>query len=158
MTFKGPLLALLLVVASPLAAQAPALDPSSAISIDQEPHHHLVLRNEYIEVHQILLPPGDSFKLHKHDRDEIAITISGANSIGVTPGKPPVPSTSQAGRVSYSPAPRIHLVHNVGATELHNVAVTLLLPQTSLRNLCATPKAAEPPNCPASAQNNPASP
>ncbi len=140
---KGAVLTLLLIVALPLGPQA-----SAAITIDQEPHHHLAFRNDYIEIHQIILPPGEAFKLHRHDMDEIAITITGADSIGESLGKPPVHSTSKAGRVSYAPAPRVHLVRNIGTTTPHNLAATLLHPQADLRNLCATPRPDQPANCP----------
>jgi quercetin dioxygenase-like cupin family protein len=153
MRAKHAMFILLWIVPLPLEAQAP-----SPISIDQEPHHHFAFRNDYIEIHQILLPPGDAFQLHRHDMDEIAIVISGATTIGESLGKPSVHQTTETGRVSYARAPRVHLVRNIGTTTMHNVAVTLLHPQANLRNLCATPNADQPASCAAASPESSNSP
>jgi quercetin dioxygenase-like cupin family protein len=146
-------LVLFWICALPFGAQA-----QEAVSIDKEPHHHLVLTNKYIEVHQILIEPGDAFKLHRHDEDEISIVVSGGTAIGENQGKPPALQTSQTGEVHYAPAPRVHLIRNTGKTTIHNVALSLLNPQTNLRNLCGNVVKGQPLNCPASASASSSAP
>jgi quercetin dioxygenase-like cupin family protein len=144
MNMKTSLVLLLLILPWPLAAQE-----QQAVSIDQEPHHHLVFQNEYVEVHQILLPPGDGFKLHRHDQDEISVVITGGESIGHTPGKPDRQGRSTSGRIGFGRSPRVHSSHNIGNTTIHNVAVSLLHPQGEVRNLCKKQIEDQPLNCPA---------
>lgn len=43
--------------------------------MDQEPHHHLTLQNDYVKVFKVEVSPGDSIVLHRHDQDTIAIAI-----------------------------------------------------------------------------------
>jgi quercetin dioxygenase-like cupin family protein len=143
MKLKIGLVLLLGILPWSLAAQ------EQAVSIDQEPHHHLAFQNEYVDVHQILLPPQEGFKLHKHDRDEISVVITGGESIGHTPGRPDRQGKSTSGSIGFGQSPRVHSSLNIGTTTIHNVAVTLLLPQENARNLCKKQIADQPLNCPA---------
>jgi hypothetical protein len=43
--------------------------------MDQEPHHHVALRNNYVKVFKLEVSPGDSIVLHRHDQDTVAIAI-----------------------------------------------------------------------------------
>ncbi len=149
MKLKRAAFVLLWILPLPLRAQAPAV-----VSIDEEPHK-LALRNDYIEVHQILLPPGDAFKLHCHEFDEIAVVASGGTSVAENLRKPPVIQTSETGKISYARAQRVHLIRNTGQNTIHNVAISLLRPQTNLRNLCIAPNADQPLNCPSAAPAGP---
>ena len=144
MNQKFALALLLGILAWPLAAQE-----QQAVSIDHEPHHHLVFHNKYIEVHQIIVHPHDGFLLHKHDKDEIAVVITGGESVVHVPGKPDRRGKSTTGNIGYGKAPRVHSSRNVGQTTIHNVAVSLLVPQGELRNLCKRQVADQPLHCPA---------
>lgn len=142
MNRKFALAVLLGILAWPLAAQE-----QKAVSIDHEPHHHLVFHNKYIEVHQIIVHPHDGFLLHKHDKDEIAVVITGGESIVHVPRKPDRRGKSTTGNIGYGRAPRVHSSTNVGNTTIHNVAVSLLVPQGELRNLCKRQVANQPLHC-----------
>jgi hypothetical protein len=48
---------------------------SDVITMDQEPHHHVALRNNYVKVFKLEVSPGDSIVLHRHDQDTVAIAI-----------------------------------------------------------------------------------
>ena len=54
----------------PFFAQTP-----DVITMDQEPHHHLALHNDYVKVFNVEVSPGDSIILHSHDQDTVAIAI-----------------------------------------------------------------------------------
>src|SRR6266404_3347476 len=66
----------------------------SVIPLKSEPHHHLALRNDYVNVYSVYVPPQDSVLLHKHDVDAIGIVMSDSE---ITVRSPvmcvPLPST-----------------------------------------------------------------
>jgi hypothetical protein len=68
-----------------LVAQAPIVPTT-----DHEPHHHLVLHNDYVKVFSVLVSPGDSIILHSHDQDTVAIAIGDQLVTVGIPGKPDV--------------------------------------------------------------------
>jgi hypothetical protein len=69
----------------PLFAQVPGV-----ITVDQEPHHHLALHNDYVTAFKVEVSPGDSIVLHSHDQDTVAIAIGDRLvTVGIS-GKPDV--------------------------------------------------------------------
>ena len=65
-----------LCLSVPVAAQAPAI-----ITMDQEPHHHLAFKNNYIKIFDVEVSAGDSIALHRHDGDTVAIAIGSGQAI-----------------------------------------------------------------------------
>ena len=136
-------LAALLILPLPLAAQAPPL-----ITMAEEPHHHLALHNDYVNVYNAEAVPGDSLQLHRHTRDAVAIAIGDQTvTIGI-PGKPDVHTKNVDGQVRMQVSGYVHSTRNDGKLTYHTVAIELLQPQTGERNLCATVLPAKPLNCP----------
>jgi hypothetical protein len=127
----------------PLAAQAP-----SVITMDQEPHHHLVMKNDFVKIFNVVVAPGDSIVLHRHDGDTVAIAIGDQKVTVGIPNKPDVHQMNTDGQVRLQPSGYIHSTHVDGAGAYHTVAVELLRPQSGDRNLCATVLAGQPLNCP----------
>jgi quercetin dioxygenase-like cupin family protein len=128
----------------PLAPQGPA-----TITMDEEPHHHLALKNDVVKVYEVELQPRDSFLLHSHETDDVSIVIGDAATVNVTPGKADVLSLSKDGEVRYSLSGRVHLVRNIGQTPYRFVAIDLLRRQAGVRNLCGAQIPNKPQNCPA---------
>jgi hypothetical protein len=126
-----------------LAAQSP-----SVITMDQEPHHHLVMKNDYVKIFNVVVAPGDSIVLHRHDGDTVAIAIGDQSVTVGVPGKPDVHQMNSDGQVRLQPSGYIHSTHVDGSAAYHTVAVELLRPQNGKRNLCATVLAGQPLNCP----------
>jgi len=50
----------------------------AAVPVEQEPHHHLVLTNEFVEVMRVNLAPGESSLYHTHGHDGAAVELSNA--------------------------------------------------------------------------------
>ncbi len=153
MTMNRAVIFMIGILPLPLAAQGPA-----TITMDEEPHHHLALKNDLVKVYEVELPPRDSFLLHSHDTDDVSIVIGDAATVNATPGKADVLSLSKDGEVRYSLKGRVHLVRNIGQTPYRFVAIDLLRTQTGARNLCGTQIPNRPSNCPsvpASAANAP---
>jgi len=126
----------------PLVAQAP-----DVITMDQEPHHHLSLKNDFVKVFKVEVAPGDSIVLHRHDQDTVAIAIGEQLvTIGV-PGKPDVHQKNADAQVRLQRGGYVHSTRVDGSTPYHTVAVELLRPQTNFHNVCAEILAGQPLNC-----------
>lgn len=116
----------------PLAAQTPAVVP-----MDQEPHHHLVLQNDYVKVFNVEVSPGDSIVLHRHDRDTFAIAIGDQLVTVGIPGKPEIHQKNADAQVRLLRSGYMHSTKVDGDTPYHTVAVELLRPQTNFHLDCA---------------------
>jgi quercetin dioxygenase-like cupin family protein len=94
-----------------VAQQAP-------VPMDEEPHHHVLLKNEFVEVIRATIPPGESTLFHTHSHDSAGFDLVKSTSTEQFLGKPEgAPSTSPAGEVwaeSRPDEPYTHRVHNVG--------------------------------------------
>jgi len=131
-----------------LTAQAPPVVPPDLITMDEEPHHHLALHNDYVNVFKIEVAPGDSIVLHRHAHDAVAIAIGDQEVTVGVPGKPDVHQKNVDGQVRLQRADYIHSTHVDDSSPYHTVAVELLQPQGNPRNLCAPVLAGQPLNCP----------
>ena len=143
MKTKAACVAAMWLLPLPLFAQAPAV-----ITMDQEPHHHLALHNDYVKVFNVEVAPGDSILLHRHDQDTMAIAIGDQEVTVGIPGKTIPPSKNADGQVRLQRAGYIHSTHVDGNTPYHTVAVELLQPQTGFHNVCAVILPGQPLNCP----------
>jgi len=112
-------------------AAPPALQNSpEVVPMDKEPHHHVLFRNEFIEVIHATIPPGESTLFHAHSHDSVGFDLAQSTSAEQFVGKPEEsPVTSQVGAVwAWTPTdePYIHRVHNVGHTQVESFDVELL--------------------------------
>ena len=146
MKSKNGWLATLLILPMPLAAQAPSI-----ITMADEPHHHLALHNDYVNVYNAEAAPGDSLLLHRHNHDAVAIAIGDQTVTVGIPGKPDVHTKNADGQVRMQVSGYVHSTHNDGQAGYHTVAIELLLPQTGEQNLCVTVLPGKPLNCPGGA-------
>jgi hypothetical protein len=126
-----------------LAGQSPAV-----ITMDQEPHHHLALQNDYVKVFKVEVSPGESIVLHRHDQDTIAIAIGEQLVTVGIPGRPDVHQKNADAQVRLQRGGYMHSTRVDGDTPYHTVAVELLRPQTGFHNVCAAILPGEPLNCP----------
>ena len=129
---------------APVAAQAP-----SVITTDEEPHHHLALKNDLVKVFEITLAPRDAFLMHRHDNDDVSIVVGDATTVSTTPGQADILRISKAGEINFARSGRAHSVRNIGQTAYRSVSIDLLHTQTGARNLCGGQISNQPANCPA---------
>lgn len=73
------------ILCSPVVCVA---QEQSVIPLKSEPHHHLVLHNDLVNIYSVEVQPKDSVLLHKHDVDAIGIMLSDAEITVRVPGKP----------------------------------------------------------------------
>lgn len=101
----------------------------SAVPVEQEPHHHLVFKNEFIEVMRVNVPPGQSTQFHTHGHDGAAVQLSSATITQQKPGEAESPKQQgKPGDVSTRTVdtPYTHRVINVGGTPFEVIDVEFL--------------------------------
>ena len=113
----------------------------SPVPMEEESHHHVLLKNEFIEVIRATLPPGESTLFHIHSHDSAGVELTNDTTTEELLGKPEgSPSTSKLGEVWADSLPDgrayAHRVHNVGDGPMDLINVEFL-------------KKPEPPSAPA---------
>ncbi len=105
-------LPLLMLLAGVSAAQ------EQPVPVDQEPHHKVVLKNDFVEVMHVTLPAGERtlYHTHSHDRAAVELSTSPISQQKVGEAEGPVGPT-QPGDVSVAALTGggySHRVHNAG--------------------------------------------
>jgi quercetin dioxygenase-like cupin family protein len=139
----------MLLLPTALAAQTVPV-----ITMDHEPHHHLALRNDMVEVFEVNLAPHDAFLMHRHDQDDVAVVLGEATTVGTAPGRADILRIWKGGEVLFARSGRVHAVRNIGKTPYRMVSIDLLRPQTGARNLCGTQVPDMKPDCAAAADSD----
>jgi uncharacterized Zn-binding protein involved in type VI secretion len=125
--------------------------------MDQEPHHHLTLQNDYVKVFKVEVSPGDSSVLPRHDRDTVAIVIGDQEVTVGIPGNPDVHQKNADAQVRLQRGCYVHSTKVDGDMPYHTVAVELLRPQTKFHNVCAVIFPGQPLICPQPTAKHPSS-
>src|SRR5258707_4995197 len=128
---KRSFLVLALLLSPSLPAQAPV-----AVPLSQEPHHHLVLENDYVRVFRVSVPAHDATLLHQHDVPYLYISLGPADVINIVQGRPEARIVMADGQVGYSPGHFAHIARNESDMDFNNVTIELLHPQGDVRNFC----------------------
>ena len=121
-----------LLLAFSLNAQTPA-----GVPIPKEPHHHLVLENDYVRVFRVSVPGHGATLLHQHDVPYLYVSLGPADVINAIQGRPEVHIVMADGQVGYSPGHFAHIARTDAGLIFNNVTIELLKPQGEPRNLCA---------------------
>ncbi len=126
-------------------AQAAA---QSAVPVEQEPAHRLVLQNEDIRVFEVWLAPGEDSLWHVHRHDGISVRLADATVEDQPLDGPAETFQLRRGAVAYgaTPSARSHRVRNVGATAFHNMYIELLADHDAGKDrpaVAASPRPAE---------------
>jgi hypothetical protein len=118
------------VPVSPTEAAAKQSVAGVTIPVEQEPHHHVLFRNQYVCVLDVQLPPGESLLFHRHSYDNLSIRLSRGLIQNQLEGSDwPAPTEVKLGAVVFTEAskkPYTHRVKNVGTSVYHVVDVELL--------------------------------
>jgi hypothetical protein len=137
------LLAALLVLSFSSSAQAPAPVP-----LKGEPHHHLVLENEFVRAFYVEIAPHDATLLHQHDADYVFAVLGPGDFVNAVAGKPEVHATLDDASVRFSRGGFAHIARTDAGVPFRNVTVELIHPQGALRNLCQKVTDGPVNNCP----------
>jgi quercetin dioxygenase-like cupin family protein len=111
------------------------IKPGSAVPVKGEPHHVLVLENDYVHVFNVTVPPMDVTMLHQHDLPYVYLTLGTTDLINAIAGKPEAHLKLEDGTTRYTPGGFAHLVRTDAGVLFHNITVELARPQGSARNL-----------------------
>lgn len=113
-----------------LAAYGAQTSTPSAVPIEQEPAHRLVLQNEHVRVFEVWLPAGEATLWHEHLHDGASVRLAGAIVEDQPKDGKAETIRLRRGEVAYgtTPTARIHRVRNVGKTAFHIVYIELLTP------------------------------
>ena len=107
-----------------------------AVPIPKEPHHHLVLENDYVRVFRVNLPAHEATLLHQHDVPYFYVALGPADVINAVAGKPEAHLVMADGQVGYSRGGFAHIARTDSGLVFNNVTIELLHPQGQLRNIC----------------------
>src|SRR5260370_30763987 len=143
---KRRLILVAILFSSCAQGQAPATP--TAVPIPKEPHHHLVLENDYVRVFRVSLPAHDATLVHQHDVPYLYISLGPADVINAVQGRPEARIVMADGQVGYSSGHFAHIARTDAGSSFDNVTIELLHPQGTPRNRCA--KIVDGPinNCP----------
>jgi quercetin dioxygenase-like cupin family protein len=132
-----------------LLASAAVANAQSPVPVDEEPHHHLVLKNDWVEVMHVTVPPGERtlYHTHSHDRGAINLTTGAITQqdLGGEEGKPQ-PTKPGAFWMGSLDTPHSHRVHNVGAGPFEVLDVEFLQRPKDLSSKPAAEVASENPS------------
>lgn len=112
-----------------VALAGPLMCQPSPVPVEQEPLHHVVLKNDRIMVIHLTLPPGETTLYHTHSHDRIAIGLSESSTAQQEWNRDEdKPSPSTPGRITarQEDKPYTHRVHNLGATPFDVLDVEIL--------------------------------
>ena len=120
---------------------------SAPVPVDQEPHHHVMLRNQFVVVIHTTVQPGDSTLFHVHSHDNAGVDLTTRTTTEQLLGQPEgQPSTTRAGTIfagSPNGGSMTHRVHNVGSGPMEAMFVDLLQRPAQPSTHVAAPVAAE---------------
>jgi quercetin dioxygenase-like cupin family protein len=103
-----------------------ALAQPAAVDITAEPHHHVVLQNQYVRVFKVELAPNDQIQMHRHDHDYVFVTVGATEIENDVAGKPPATLKLQDGDTRFLPGGFSHVVKDLANTPFRNVTVEFL--------------------------------
>ena len=128
--------------APPDSQQTPSLEQQEqkverrVVSLRDEPHHRLILQNDFANVYTVAVPPNDTTLMHRHDLPYLGLTFGGANVTNMVQGQKETTLNLRDGQVVYSPGGLTHIVRTNSGSAFRNVTVELVKPQGMARNLC----------------------
>lgn len=93
-------------------------ESSAPVPVEQEPHHHLLLKNDQLLVLRVTLQPGERSMYHVHSVDDVAVWLGNTSATQQLPNEPEsAPVEQKPGNISLRTlreTPLTHRVHNVG--------------------------------------------
>jgi hypothetical protein len=113
-----------------MAAVAPP-----GVPIAQEPHHHLVFQNAFVNVYEIEVAPGYATLMHQHDYDNLFVVFGEADLTNAVAGENPTRLRLPDLGVHFAREPYAHLIANNGKLPFRNITVELLRTQGRVKNV-----------------------
>jgi quercetin dioxygenase-like cupin family protein len=126
-----------------------AEDVKAPVPVEEEPLHHVLMKNDSVMVIRLNLPVGERTLYHTHSHDRIAVVLSN-NSITQQKWQEVEGSASTGKPGDFSvlavDGPYTHRVHNVGSTTFEVLDVEILRRPETPSPALAAPVAGETPS------------
>jgi quercetin dioxygenase-like cupin family protein len=147
---KRPSLVALLWFAAVVLVAAQKSPDSEPVPVEQEPHHHMVLKNDDVIVLHVMLAEGERTVYHVHSRDRVSIELSNTTISQQNLDEPegsadptkPGDITAPTARAK----PVTHRIHNFGPGSFEVLDVEFFHRPTEPSSATAAPVAAENPS------------
>jgi hypothetical protein len=98
-------------------------DCSQVVDIADEPHHHLVIANEYVRAFAVEIPPRTRTLCHHHPYEYLLYVAQGAEIISAARDEEPKRLSYADGECELSKAGLVHVVDNLGDGAFRNIVV-----------------------------------
>ncbi len=105
------------------------------VSLNDEPHHQILLQNEFVHVYSVSVPPLDATLIHKHELPYLAVSL-GPPKLKMRGRQTRDLLSLEDGQVTYSLGGFAHAVRTDAGVVFRNVTMELAKPQGAARNLC----------------------
>jgi hypothetical protein len=122
------------------------------VALKDEPHHRLLVENEYVRAWAFGINGHDATLLHNHPLPYLGLTVGAADYVNAVAGKPEAHATLKDGQIGWSKGGFAHLVRTETDTPFRNITVELLKAQANPRNRCVKVIADGALDCPAGAE------
>jgi hypothetical protein len=108
------------------------------VPIAQEPHHHLVFQNSFVNLYEIEVAAGDATLMHQHLYDNLFVVFGDADLTNTVAGKKPTKLNLPDLGIDFAREPYAHIIANNGKVPFRNITVELLQGQGPLKNFYPT--------------------
>lgn len=105
-----------------------AQEATAPVPVSQEPHHHLILENDYVRVYSVEVPPGGETLVHQHAADYLSISVGGSDIENDVVGKPPVRAQLKDEDTRFVKGGFAHKVVNKSDKPFRNLTIELKKP------------------------------
>src|ERR1700734_2483992 len=108
-------------------------DCSEPVEIEDEPHHHLIIANEFVRALAVEVPPHVRTLCHHHPHDYLLYVARGAAIISAAREEEPKKLNYVEGECELSEAGLVHIVENLSDHSFRNVVVEFLPASSKLK-------------------------
>jgi hypothetical protein len=123
-------------------------EQTGPLPLSQEPHHRLLLQNDFVHVYNVSIPPLDATQLYQHDLPYIYVNLEATEITKAVAGQPAVHLTLQDGETHYSAGHFAVVLRTDSGLPLHDITLELPRTQGTARNLCKDVLPGQPTDCP----------
>ena len=102
------------------------LAQENPVPVEQEPHHHVLLKNDSIVLMHVVLPAGETTLFHTHSRDRVSVTLTSTSlaqqKLNEPEGKPGITHPGDFSALT-TEGPYTHRLRNLGPATFEVVDV-----------------------------------
>jgi len=98
----------------------------TAVEITSEPHHHLVLENQYVRAFKVEVGPRQATLMHRHRHDYWFVTIGATGVENDVEGKSPAKLQLSDGETWFLVGGFAHIARNLSDTLFRNVTIEFM--------------------------------